>query len=237
MRYSMQLKDLKHIMTALGKIDRDVHVDASASGWHIAMIDPARVLMATVDITTTAFEKYDTSDATFVLEAPKTLAALKVMDGTQLVQIDVDGGKITLSQKSIKRSYAMPSSEVAKTSKVPNVPDDAHIISIPTSEFNEMLREIEGITDHLYISVNGNVVELSESHQGQEDASTSRVADVVGEGSVKSCYPEDYFKLMMNTFPEGDLILRMMTDYPIFVTCDTGVITYLVILAPRIESD
>ena len=147
-----------------------------------------------------------------------------ITDGGIRIKGDHGWRKIPVLDKDLKTEF--------------NIPD----FDLPTqvittiADLKKSFVYLSDITDHLTIRVRNDNVTIDSANDIVGGEYTLEQT-ATGEDVDRACYPWDYVTGIVKNLLDGDIILRLKTDYPLQMVTTRGDIQTTVIIAPRIEEE
>jgi len=235
---------LKGIVNVISTLVDEVKIGIEADGISLKAVDPAHVAMIEADIGKGAFESYSAETTEMGLDLDKVKDVLKLAVSGDIISIEQDEGhgRVVFKVGNITRRMNLVDTSSMSDPKVPQLSLSANA-EIVVSELQRGLKAAESISDHIALTADPEMFELSS--EGDTDAASLKLdkASLKGlnaESRVCSLFPLDYFANLVKAVP-SDTVMRIEldNDYPVKLIFglagDHGTVRYL--LAPRIESD
>lgn len=230
----IKVQDLAEIFampTALNVKDTDVRV--LDDGLELMCIDPSHVAMASVRAYLDVANAED-DDEIVNIEIGALNEALGKFAKTDLVDVFIRDGKVTIKAEKSKRTFRLNAPSETKPPRIPELDLEVKV-SVPLTEIRKAVKFGGDIGDHYTIDSLGGV--LAMTTEGDEGCSATYEFGPC-EDSVRVMIQSDYMSNVIKAMPTAEEItLEMTTDYPMRFRADNGTIEVMALIAPRIEND
>lgn len=230
----IKVQDLAEIFampTALNVKDTDVRV--LDDGLELMCIDPSHVAMASVraylDIATA-----EDDDEIVNIEIGALNEALSKFAKTDLVDVFIRDGKVTIKGEKSRRTFRLNAPSEAKPLRVPEL-DLEVSATVPLAEIRKAVKFGGDISDHYIIKSVGGV--LSMTTESDEGCSATYEFGPCKD-SVRVMIQSDYMANVIKALPTAEEItLEMTTDHPMRIKASNETVEVMALIAPRIETD
>ena len=238
---------LKDSIEAISTLVDEAKFKLSPNGISLMAVDPANVAMVSFELSSDAFESYESTDGEIGLDLIKLVNVLGMADSSDKVirlELNEKNHRLEVSMRglSYKLSLLDPSS-IRKEPKVPSIDLPARA-TLNGNELRRAVKAAETVSDHMVLGVDGDVLFMEakgdtdqvrfELTKGEDE-----LIDLTASGPARSLFSLDYLSDMSKALKKVDEItIQLGKDYPIkidfMVANGNGKVGYL--LAPRIES-
>lgn len=230
----IKVQDLAEIFampTALNVKDTDVRV--LDDGLELICFDPAHVAMAVirafVDIA-----KGETDDDLLNIEVGALNEALGKFAKTDIVDVFVRDGKVTIKAERSKRTFRLNAPSEARPPRIPEL-DLEVSATVPLTEIRKAVKFGGDISDHYTIDSLSGV--LAMTTEGDEGCSATYEFGPCKD-SVRVMIQSDYMANVIKALPTAEeIVLEMTTDHPMRIKASNETVEVMALIAPRIETD
>ena len=221
----IKVQDLAEIFampTALNVKDTDVRV--LDDGLELMCIDPSHVDIANAE----------DDDEIVNIEIGALNEALGKFAKTDLVDVFIRDGKVTIKAERGMRTFRLNAPSEAKPLRVPEL-DLEVSATVPLAEIRKAVKFGGDISDHYIIdSLHGVLTMTTESDEGC--SATYELGPC--KDLVRVMIQSDYMANVIKALPTAEEItLEMTTDCPMRFRASNGTIEIMALIAPRIETD
>jgi len=215
---TVQIQPIRNMITAIKDILTDATITFTKSGFKIINFDKTHTILVNVFLNAEKFEKYNCIPDKIIVCA-NTLHLFKVIstmsnDDTLSMYIensDYHDGIVShlglqYDNGDIKQCYSQKLRLIEPDMEELNVPDVEYstIINLPTSDFQKIIRDLNGISDRIEIKSVGN--ELIFSCQG--NFATSRIYRSESDGYMEFIQKPDEAVVI-----QGEFSLRSLSHF------------------------
>lgn len=250
----IETEKLLTLMQSLSNFGDEMLVKIDNNGWYIAQVDPAHVQMVEVILDPSDFQEYAFTPKDIGVEPDKIIEFLKALNvpraikpKTVKVEIDDDGGKMTIVAV-VDGTLTRKSSLVdPKGLTQPKLPDLPHDVSIPITEAmaKEMNKNWPTRAEGLILDANmPSTFTVSwidtESRCIKQSIFTTNMTFIKNEEPLKSrvtaMYPAQYMQKIIKLIRTG--LLEFRDENPMFLNYfGMGFTKMLVLCAPRLMQE
>ena len=205
----------------------------------VKAVDPANVAMVLATIEAEAFERYELDKEVVVgVDVARLFDVCKIFN-KDLVEMSIDGGKLTLQSGSIRYSTSLiDPAAIRKEPKTPELGLRAEVV-MDAKEFKKAIAAVEKISDEVVFDktdVGFRIVGEGSDESIVYSVDNSELVDA-NTAEAEARYSIDYMKEFAKA-GEGKLTIRFDTNYPCWLTFELKEGFRLeYILAPRIPSE
>lgn len=230
----IKVQDLAEIFampTALNVRDTDVRV--LDDGLELMCIDPSHVAMATIRAHVDIASGEDDDDIVNI-EIGSLNEALGKFAKTDLVDVIIRDGRVTIKGDRSKRSFRLNAPSEAKPPRIPELDLEVKV-SVPLAEIRKAVKFGGDIGDHYILDSLGGVLVMA----AEDDEGSSATYEFGPcEDSVRVMIQSDYMANVIKALPTAEEVtLEMTTDYPMRIKAGNGTVEVMALIAPRIEAD
>lgn len=235
---------IKSIIDVTSPLVNEAKFNITKKGLSLKAVDPAHVAMVELNIQSSAFEEFKSTDMELGIDLDKLSGIMRLAhsDDTVSLEYDEKSNRLVVKIGNLVRRMGLIDTAGMPDSKVPDLDLPAKAVII-ASELSKGVRASEAVSDHLALSVDKDAFELFA--EGDTDTVHLKLPkdlliDLNASGKYKSLFSIDYFSNMIKPVKaEESISISLGNDNPIRVDFDiagkNGHVTYL--LAPRIESE
>lgn len=230
----IKVQDLAEIFalpTALNVRDTDVRV--LDDGLRLDCIDPSHVAMASIRAYLDIASGEDDDDIVNI-EIGALNEALGKFAKTDLVDVIIRDGRVTIKGDRSKRSFRLNAPSEAKPPIIPELDLEVRV-SVPLAEIRKAVKFGGDIGDHYTLDSLGGVLVMA----AEDDEGSSATYEFGPcEDSVRVMIQSDYLANVIKALPTAeDITMEMTTDYPMRIKAGNGTVEVMALIAPRIETD
>ena len=206
-----------------------VHMDSDIVS--VSVIDQAKVSMIkTVWMTDTQLP----GERDVVIDYRHVMQVLNLFKH-QDVDVTISDGGIRIKGDHGWRKIPVLDPDLKTELRFPEFDLPTQVITT-TTDLKESFQYLNDITDHMTFRVqNGNVTIDSNNDVIGGEFTLPQTA--TGDDVARACYPWDYITGIVKCLIDGDLIIKLATDYPMVMITTHDDIQTTVMVAPRIEEE
>lgn len=235
---------LKDSIEAISTLVDEAKFKLSPNGISLMAVDPANVAMVSFELSSDAFDSYESTEGEIGLDLIKLVNVLGMADRLDKVGLELNETthklEISMGGLSYTLSLLDPSS-IRKEPKVPSL-DLPASATLNGNELRRAVKAAETVSDHMVLGVDGDVLFMEakgDTDQVRLGLTRDELIDLTASGPARSLFSLDYLSDMSKALKKVDEItIHLGKDYPIkinfMVANGNGKVGYL--LAPRIES-
>ena len=238
MNLTTTVKDMKNIMGICKVIGNDIPIYTDYEGLHVVAVDPAHVVLLTMDIPSYQFDDYMACKRVSV--DPKDILK-KLSFGTEKTVTFVTDERMTMKIGSISQGCNLLP-EFDGSIKIPQ-PSMVNMFRIHTKRLVNTVKVLSEISDHLKITVNADTVTFYSYNDEVENvivySDSAKEVMITAQSESITLFPCDYLKAIVKALPSTvkEVAIELSTDYPMRLSFDFMGGRTEFLLAPRLESE
>ncbi|MDI6859191.1 MAG: DNA polymerase sliding clamp [Methanocellales archaeon] len=236
---------LKNSIEAISTLVDEATFKLSPGGISLKAVDPANVAMVSFELTSDAFDSYESTEGEIGLDLLKLVDVLGMADRSDNVGLELNETthKLTITMRGLSYTLSLldPSS-IRKEPKVPSLDLPARV-TLNGNELRRAVKAAEKVSDHMALGVDGDIFFMEakgDTDQVRLELAKDELIHLEASGPARSLFSLDYLSDMSKALGKvNEITVCLGKDYPIkidFMMADgKGKVGYL--LAPRIESE
>jgi proliferating cell nuclear antigen len=237
--------DLKAIISAISTLVEEATFVSTTEGVTFRGMDPSHVALIDISWPNSAFEKYECdSDIKFGVRIDEFSKLIKRADKKDSIEISISKDNMLFVTIGKNKKYKMRLIESSATdTPLPKIPYNAKI-TLPATEFDKILGDVQVVSDYLTINANDTKAEFSgKGDSGEVSIELEKDSEQLNELSVKEesigTYSLEYLNPVVKAVGAsvGSITCEYSSAKPLrieFKVANIGRIHFY--LAPRVES-
>jgi proliferating cell nuclear antigen len=244
---SIEVGHLQQVVDAANAVVEECRIHLDTDGLVIRAVDPANVAMINEQVSTDAFETYDTDCGEIGVSLDPLSEMLSIADNDDdLIQFDYDAQtrKIHITVNAVEYTLALIDPDSIR--QEPDIPDlDLPAsLGVGQSDLKQAVRAADMVSDHIRLRVDEyEQCFIAEAEGDTDDVEFELSADDLGNasfGAASSLFSLDYLKDLRKPVPKDTVVqMHLGEEFPVklhFEMAD-GTVDIEYLLAPRIESN
>ncbi len=235
---------LKDSIEAISTLVDEAKFKLNPNGISLMAVDPANVAMVSFELSSDAFDSYESTEGEIGLDLVKLVNVLGMADRSDKVGLELNETTHKLAISMGGLSYTLSLLDPSSIRKEPKVPSlDLPVkATLKGEDLRKAVKAAETVSDHMVLGVDGETLFMEakgDTDQVRLRLTSDEMIDLTTSGPARSLFSLDYLSDMSKTLKKvEEITIHLGKDYPIkinfMVANGNGKIGYL--LAPRIES-
>jgi proliferating cell nuclear antigen len=243
---SIEVGHLQEVVDAVSAVVEECRIHLTEDGLVIRAVDPANVAMIDEQVSTDAFEAYDTDCGEIGVSLGPLSEILGLADNDDdLIQFDYDAQtrKIQITVNAVEYTLALIDPDSIR--QEPDIPDlDLPAsVGVEQSDLKQAVKAADMVSDHIRLRVDEHEqCFIAEAEGDTDDVEFELSGDNLDNarfGAASSLFSLDYLKDLQKPIPKDTTVqMDMGEEFPVkfnFEMAD-GAVDVEYMLAPRIES-
>ncbi|MDD2777478.1 MAG: DNA polymerase sliding clamp [Methanocellales archaeon] len=235
---------LKDSIEAISTLVDEAKFKLGPEGISLMAVDPANVAMVSFELSSKAFDSYESTEGEIGLDLIKLVNVLGMAKSSDKVGLELNEKTHKLSISMGGLSYTLSLLDPSSIRKEPKVPSlDLPVkATLNGNDLRKAVKAAETVSDHIILGVDGDVLFMEakgDTDQVRLGLTKDELIDLTASGPARSLFSLDYLSDMSKSLKKvNEITIHLGKDYPIkinfMIANGNGKVGYL--LAPRIES-
>lgn len=229
---------LRVILRGCNVLVDEVKWSIDAAGIAMRAVDPAHVAMVAITVPKSVFQSYAATAFDVAFDVEAVLGFLKLAGDKDVIEVTATGQSLHLAVNGLHRTFPALESSSMTDPKLPKL-DLKNSIGIPAGRLVSIGKAAEAVSDHVAFAFGtqpGLVIRAEGDGNNAVELTPTEQAKVGQPGSTLLSL--DYLQGIVG-LPDAEtqILVQTTPDYPARFTWSEGSVSYLYLLAPRIESN